>query len=64
MTQKIIVTIETDGSIKIAVSGCPGPGCKQLTADLERALGAVTKDTRTAEYHQQAQQQGHAHGQS
>ena len=53
MTQKITVTIDTDGSVRIAVSGCAGPGCKQLTADLERALGAVVKDETTPEFFRQ-----------
>ena len=49
----ITVTVTADADVSVSVSGCPGPGCQKLTADLERALGRISADERTAEYHQQ-----------
>jgi hypothetical protein len=47
----IDVIIDTDGNIAVQTSGFSGPECKQATADLERALGTVTDDRVTSEYH-------------
>ena len=47
----IDVIIDTDGNIEVQTSGFSGPECKQATADLERALGTVTDDRVTSEYH-------------
>lgn len=53
--QKITVNVTATGEITVSVSGCAGPGCQKLTADLERALGRVSADRRTPEYHEQQQ---------
>ena len=47
----IDVIIDTDGNIEVQTTGFSGPECKQATADLERALGTVTDDRVTSEYH-------------
>lgn len=49
---RIEAVIDTDGKVVISVDGCPGPGCEALTADVERALGRVTEDRKTAEHAQ------------
>lgn len=53
--QTITVNVSATGEVIVSVSGCAGPGCQKLTADLERALGRVSADRRTPEYHEQQQ---------
>ena len=53
MADEIIVEIDQKGSSKITVKGVKGSSCKQLTRDLERALGKTTESHTTAEYHEQ-----------
>lgn len=53
---QITVTIDQDGDTNVAVQGQPGPGCKQLTAAIERAIGQTTKDQTTPEMQQSAGQ--------
>lgn len=60
MTPEITVTIDLGGATEIAVKGHAGPGCKNLTAAIEKALGKVTSDRRTPEYHQTASQKQQA----
>ena len=55
--QTITVTVSADGEVSVGVTGCPGPGCQKLTAELERALGRVSVDQRTFEHNLQAPQQ-------
>lgn len=43
----IVITIDTDGSTTIAVNGVAGRKCKDLTANLEKALGKTISDTPT-----------------
>lgn len=53
MAQKeIVVTINPDGSTKVAVKGCPGPDCKAFSQPIEEALGDVTEDKPTREMHE------------
>lgn len=40
---------ENDNPV-ISVEGVKGRACKELTADLERRLGKVTKEEKTREY--------------
>lgn len=49
---EITITINTDGDTELKVNGVKGSGCKQLTAQIEKALGRTTRDTPTAEMHQ------------
>lgn len=46
----IIVTIE-NGNPRVETKGFVGAECLKATAELERALGVVTKDQRTPEFH-------------
>jgi deoxyadenosine/deoxycytidine kinase len=41
---------DEDDNPVITVKGVKGSGCTSLTADLERKLGAVTKDEKTREF--------------
>lgn len=56
MNEQIIIEVDTTGAAKVEVKGHAGPGCKELTAQIERALGETAKDTKTNEYHQRAAQ--------
>ena len=49
--EELVIEIDEKGGAKIAVTGCAGPSCKSLTASIEKALGSVSKDTLTEEYH-------------
>jgi hypothetical protein len=62
MKQRVVIHIPADPTqgITTRVEGVCGDGCKSLTAPIERALGRVVKDEKTAEYHQ-IPQQNHQH---
>jgi hypothetical protein len=49
----IDVHIDDQGNPKIETSGFAGGECAKETADLEKALGAKVKDTKTAEWYRQ-----------
>lgn len=52
MTKEVIVTISPSGEAKVEVKGHAGSGCKELTRQLETALGETVSDTKTSEYYQ------------
>lgn len=54
---KIIVTISPKGEVEIKVEGHAGPGCKALTAELEKKLGRTVADTKTPDYMRSPDQQ-------
>ena len=54
MSAKIIIDIAEGGATEIKVEGHRGPGCKQLTEAIEKALGETVKDTKTGEFFQNA----------
>lgn len=54
MTQSITVEITPEGAVTVQTQGFAGASCKQATAALEKALGTVTNDTKTPEFHQGA----------
>ena len=47
---RVIIRIDPKGNPTIKVEGMPGPGCKDLTKAVEKALGTVTSDKTTNEY--------------
>ncbi len=51
---KITFTVSSDPAkpVRIAVDGVSGPGCTDLTAAVEAALGKTTGCTHTEEYDQ------------
>ncbi len=52
--EEIIIEVDQTGATKLTVKGCAGPSCQSLTADIEKALGSVSKDTLTEDYHAKA----------
>lgn len=51
--KKIKIAIDTQGEVKVEADGVTGPACKQLTADVERALGRVTASQVKPDMHRQ-----------
>jgi len=49
---KIIVEHTIDDKVTISVEGVKGKSCKDLTADLEKALGTVKNSTPTKEFYE------------
>jgi len=49
MKETITVESAEDASVTVAVTGAPGSTCRELTKQLERALGETVKDTPTRE---------------
>jgi len=47
--KEIIVTIDAQGNTVITTKGFVGTECLKETAEIEKALGAKTSDTRTRE---------------
>lgn len=56
---EVNITIDQQGNSTIKVLGVAGPSCKSLTEGIEKALGTVTKDVKTPEFLQQANQSNH-----
>ncbi len=56
MKPTVEITIGPDGSVKVGAKNVAGPGCKQLTAEIEKALGTTTADVKTADFHRTATQ--------
>jgi hypothetical protein len=52
---EIIITITKTGESTVSVNGVAGPGCKELSASIEKALGQTVKTEFTTEYHQEAE---------
>jgi|TARA_R110000824_G_scaffold260399_1_gene449034 hypothetical protein len=48
---KTIEVVIDESGVVVSTSGFAGGECKKETADLERALGKTTNDTKTAEFH-------------
>lgn len=51
--QEVIIDIDEVGNVTVdaSKSGFDGPECQALTAEIEAALGVVSKVTKTAEFH-------------
>lgn len=54
MPQVITVEITPQGVATVTSAGFSGASCTQATAALEKALGKVTADQKTPEFHQGA----------
>jgi hypothetical protein len=52
MSEEIIVEATPEGQVSITVQGVKGSSCKEMTKDLEKALGTVREDRETKEYHE------------
>ncbi len=53
---QVIIDITETGDTSVKVTGMTGPGCKQLTAAIEAAVGTTTGDQPTADLHRAATQ--------
>ena len=51
--QKLKFSIRQDGTVTEEVIGFTGEVCENLTAEIEKRLGAVTQRVHKAEYYQQ-----------
>lgn len=52
--EEIQIDISPSGEVTVEGKNFTGAECKTLTAELEKALGAVTKSTNKPEYHRTA----------
>ena len=52
----IEIVVEPDGSTSVQTHGYTGPSCREASAFIERALGTISSETLTAEFHQTAVQ--------
>jgi predicted ThiF/HesA family dinucleotide-utilizing enzyme len=52
---EIIVTINQHGATTISVNGVSGPGCMQISAAIERAVGKEIDQEFTSDYYQETQ---------
>ncbi len=57
MNRVIEVIISPTGQATVQTKGFSGASCQEASRLLERALGAKTQETLTAEFHQGANQQ-------
>lgn len=54
MTERIEVTVDAEGNVKVAAQGVKGAGCKQLTEAIEKAIGRTTDGQKTGDFYQGA----------
>ena len=52
MSQTIEMTVDPKGEVTVQTRGFAGPACKAASQLIEKALGTVTGEQLTAEYHQ------------
>ncbi len=60
---EVIITVTQNGETTVSVNGVSGPGCRDLSASLEKALGLEEQTEYTAEYYQESDHQGMQAGQ-
>jgi hypothetical protein len=53
--ETVTVEIDADGNPVVSVKGVAGKSCKDLTAELEKALGKVTDSSNTREFEQRGE---------
>jgi hypothetical protein len=51
---ELVVTIGSDGVVRIKTHGLKGQACLEETKDLEKAVGRVKSREKTAEFYQTA----------
>lgn len=56
--REIVVVIGPDGAVEISTKGLKGATCLAETEALEKALGTVTRRTKTREFYEAAPQTG------
>ena len=52
MNQRIEITVAPDGSTKVETKGFFGKACQAASRFIEQALGKVTEEKVTSEFHQ------------
>jgi Protein of unknown function (DUF2997) len=52
LSQTIEITVDSKGEVTVQTKGFTGSGCKAASQFIEKALGTVTGEQLTAEYHQ------------
>ena len=57
MSQRIEITVATDGSTKVESKGFFGSACRIASQFIERALGNATEERLTSEFHQTVDEQ-------
>lgn len=60
--EEIIIRIGKGGKINLNVLGVKGSSCKDLTKNLEKALGSTVETKNTDEYFEQKQETGLTQG--
>ena len=55
MAETITIDIDSDGNIRVEGHDFVGSLCKDLTREIEAALGTVVKETKKAAFHQPPQ---------
>lgn len=58
--KRIEVTIGPTGETKVETKGFAGPSCQAASQLIEKALGRVTAEHKTAEYYRPAEQREQA----
>lgn len=48
--QTIEITVDPEGRVRVETKGFAGPACREAGRFVERALGAATAETLTAEF--------------
>jgi len=56
MTSLIVVVVSPQGEITLETQGFTGPQCREVSHQLEAALGLVTRDTPTAAFYANARE--------
>lgn len=51
MSGEVVINISNTGKTTVEVQGVAGASCKDLTKDLEQALGKVISDTKTPDFY-------------
>ena len=53
VSEKIIeVTVQPDGQVSVQTKGFVGPGCRDASRFIERAIGTALSEQLTPEFHQ------------
>lgn len=56
MAERVVVTVGTDGEIRVEADGSVGRGCEALTAAFEEGLGTKMGDQKKPEWYRTANQ--------
>ena len=54
---EIDISLSSKGEVNIKVQGIDGPGCLDLTKELEEELGVIINREKTSDFYKQEEQQ-------